>query len=962
MASAKRDQIIQEAEKLAARGKLDAAIKQYMRAVDQAPGDTNTLNRLGDLLVRVDRIPEAIEVYQRIAEHFATDGFFLKSIAIYKKVNRLDPRRTETYERLADLYFKQGLGIEGRQQLLTLADWFMRSKQPQDAMRVFRRLVEHEPSNLQARAKLVDLSVQLGDVANVSTEIDALGRSLLSRGMLDEAVKLYFRILELGPEQADLAAPCIDALVGAGRQAQALELARKALAASKGGIELRRSAARALVEAGETDEAVRLLEDLFDKAPERTDVAQLFADAMIKSGIAGDLKGRPLPLVDRLLQARDVARAATLVKKLMASAPGDPEVLKRALRVFEQLDDAEAVIGVERDLADAYFVAGRRAEAASLYHRLAVKAPSDPLFAQRLAELGGRPAAPAARGAVQPPARGTDDEDVEFVEVDIAPAAPGFAAAKEPGPVPALETGGEPPEPPPAAGLTEPSLGPANLEELLTEAVVFAKYGLTDKAVAHLQRLLALDPAHSRGRELLASLGGEPAEARQPMPSPAPALEPGPAPAVEPGVSPAEPLAPAQGAAAGVSDGARAAFTAFSQLVPLPPAPVREDGAPATPAPALDLSLPVPGLDLSALGGPVPAAGQLPTFHSGASLPSFDDLLAVPPVAAARFEPPRQGARSVRLDDLEAILGLRRSPASAPAPTLGQAVTLEAPGTAPRASGPVSFPPAEAPADSGSVETPDEAMKFVEVAGVLAGPGEDQLRELDFLIQQGLLEDAAKLLQKVRDAFADHPDVLARQAMLKARGWDEDRRGTAGATAAELFSEEEQFFDLAAELEKELADEEMVAEATGSGKGSDVSIEDLFKEFQRGVAEQVEEEDFDTHFNLGLAYREMGLLDEAIGEFQLSTKSPDYLMESASMIGACYIEKGLPEQGAEWYQRALTAPVLPPEAELGLRYELGRAHELAGNTTAALGCFSEVLAINPAFRDVVARISKLRSN
>ncbi|OYW05855.1 MAG: hypothetical protein B7Z61_04695 [Acidobacteria bacterium 37-71-11] len=931
MASVKRDQIIQEAEKLAARGKLDAAIKQYMRAIDQTPGDTNTLNRLGDLLVRVERIPEAIEVYQRIAEHFAADGFFLKSIAIFKKVNRLDPRRTETYERLADLYFKQGLAIEGRQQLLTLADWFMRSKQPQDAMRVFRRLVEHEPSNLQARAKLVDLSVQLGDVANVGPEIDALGRSLLSRGMLDEAVKLYFRILDLGPEQADLAAPCIDALVGAGRQVQAVELAKKALAAGKGGIELQRAAARALVEAGETEQAVRLLEDLFDKAPERTDLAQLFADVMIKSGIAGDLKGRPLPLVDRLLQARDVARAATLVKKVMASAPGDPEVLERALKVFEQLDDAEATVGVEKDLADAYFVAGRRAEAASLYQRLAVKAPSDPLFAQRLVELGGRPAASAARGAVEPAAPGTDD-DVEFVEVNIGSVAPGPAPAKEPG--------GEAPEPPPAAGLTEPSLGPANLEELFTEAVVFAKYGLTDKAVAHLQRLLALDPAHTRGRELLASLGGEPAEAeaRQPEPSLAPALEPGPAPALEPGAPPAKPLAPAQGAAAGVADGAREAFAAFSQLVPLPPAPVREDGAPANPASALELSLPVPGLDLSALGAPTPAAGQSPAFHSAAPLPSFDDLLAVPPAVPVRAEPARPGARSVRLDDLEAMLGLRQPPVPAP------------------------VPPAAPPADEEPVETLDEAMKFVEVAGVLAGPGEDQLRELDFLIQQGLLDDAAKLLQKLRAAFADHPDVLARQAMLKARGWDEDRRGAVVASAAELFSEEEQFFDLAAELEKELAEEEMVAEATGSGKGNDVSIEDLFKEFQRGVAEQVEEEDFDTHFNLGLAYREMGLLDEAIGEFQLSAKSSDYLVESASMIGACYIEKGLPEQGAEWYQRALTAPVLPPEAELGLRYELGRAHELAGNTTAALGCFSEVLAINPAFRDVVARVSKLRSN
>ncbi len=955
MASAKRDQIIQEAEKLAARGKLDAAIKQYMRAIDQVPGDTNTLNRLGDLLVRVDRIPEAIEVYQRIAEHFAADGFFLKSIAIYKKVNRLDPRRTETYERLADLYFKQGLAIEGRQQLLTLADWFMRSKQPQDAMRVFRRLVEHEPSNLQARAKLVDLSVQLGDVANVGAEIDALGRSLLSRGMFDEAVKLYFRILELGPEQADLAAPCIDALVGAGRQAQGLELARKALAAGKGGIELRRAAARAMVEAGETDEAVRLLEDLFDIAPERTEVAQLLADVLIGSATAGDLKGRPLLLIDRLLQARDVARAVTLVKRLMESAPGDPEVLERALKVFQQLDDPEAVVSVETALADAYFVADRRSEAASLYQRLAIKAPSDPLFAQRLAELGGRPAAPAADGAVLPPASAAGGGEIEFVDVEIGSVAMEPPPALEPSPAPAPE--GRPPEPP-AAELTEPALGPANLEELFTEAVVFAKYGLTDKAVSHLQRLLALDPAHTRGGELLATLGGEPAKARKPEPSLAPAAEPVSAPLPETGPLPSQPAAPAPGSSAGVPDGAREAFAAFSRLVPLPPAPVPEGGAPEKPASALDVSLPVPGLDLSALGAPGPGARSWQTVHPGAPLPSFDEVLTVPPVAPARGEAARPGARSVRLDDLEAMLGLSHPPAPAP----GAPPALEPPGAAPGGAVPAPVPPAGPAADLEPVEVPDETMTFVEVAGVLAGPGEDQLRELDFLIQQGLLEDAAKLLHKLREAFADHPDVLARQAMLKARGWDEEHRGTAVATAAELFSEEEQFFDLAAELEKELAEEEMVAEATGAGKGSDVSIEDLFKEFQRGVAEQVEEEDFDTHFNLGLAYREMGLLDEAIGEFQLSAKSSDYLVESASMIGACYIEKGLPEQGAEWYQRALTAPVVPPEADLGLRYELGRAHELAGNTTAALGCFSEVLAINPAFRDVVARVSKLRSN
>ena len=908
MSTAKRELIIQEADRLAARGKLDAAIKEYKRAVDLAPHDTNALNRLGDLLVRVSRIPEAIDVYQRIADHFSEDGFFLKAIAIYKKVNRLDPRRTETYERLANLYFKQGLVVEGRQQLLTLADWFLRSKQPDEAMRVYRRLVELEPSNFQARAKLVDLSVQQGNVAAVGEEIDALGRTLLGRNMLEEAVKLYHRALDLNPEQGDFVSPCVDALVAAGRQAQAAELARKALAVTKGGLELKFSASRAFFESGDVEASRRLLEELLPQSGGRADVAQLYTEVMSQAGEAVEAKEVLLPTIDRLLQANDLGRAATLVERLLKSDPRDAEVLERALKVFDQQNDPDMVINIETALADVYFRASRKEEAANFYLRLVQEVPSNPVFAQRLKELGVAvpaspgPTAPGSPPSSAPAATAPPEEGLDLVDIDLSH----------------VETGPTVAPPPSGPVAVEPPLVPSNVEELFTEAQVFAKYGLTDKAVAHLERLLALEPAHEHARELLVSLGGGAAMGE-----------------VELGRAVASPTAPPPKAPPSLSareaDGAREALAAFAEAkVPAPPS--------AQP-PAPDLSLPVPGISLGELAGRVSASGV------GARLPSFDGLGAAPePPAPRTGEVRRTATGAVRLENLEAMLGLRGGVSAEPAAETPPSV--EAPGREPE-----------------SAEVVDEAMELVEVPGVLTGPGVEQLGELDFLIQQGLLDDAARLLERVREAFPDHPDVTARQALLKARGWDEERREPAAAgSAVELFKEEEQFFDLAAELERELAEEEMVAEATGAGKSSDVSIEQLFKEFQRGVAEQVQEEDYDTHFNLGLAYREMGLLDEAIGEFQLSAKSPDYLVESASMIGACFMEKGLPEQGAEWYGRALGAPGLPLDMELGLRYELGAAQEAAGNTEAALASFSEVLAINPAFRDIMDRVSKLRSN
>ena len=153
-----------------------------------------------------------------------------------------------------------------------------------------------------------------------------------------------------------------------------------------------------------------------------------------------------------------------------------------------------------------------------------------------------------------------------------------------------------------------------------------------------------------------------------------------------------------------------------------------------------------------------------------------------------------------------------------------------------------------------------------------------------------------------------------------------------------------------------------MAEATGVGKGSEVSIEDLFREFQRGVAEQIQEQDYDTHFNLGLAYREMGLLDEAIGEFQLALRSPQLFIEGATMIGACYMEKGLPGAGRRVVRarsdRTRTAP--RDRARPALR--AGPRPGAGGHNAEALGNFSEVLTVNPGFRDVVDRVSKLRTN
>lgn len=151
-----------------------------------------------------------------------------------------------------------------------------------------------------------------------------------------------------------------------------------------------------------------------------------------------------------------------------------------------------------------------------------------------------------------------------------------------------------------------------------------------------------------------------------------------------------------------------------------------------------------------------------------------------------------------------------------------------------------------------------------------------------------------------------------------------------------------------------------------NGEKPNGPLGDLFEEFRSELGEvDKEEEDLETHYNLGIAYREMGLLEEAIGEFQKVASAADkgptfrYAMQCCTLLGLAFMEKGQPAIAAIWYERALKTPGLDQESILALRYDLGVAQELAGNATAAFNSFSQVYAINIDYRDVSERIALL---
>jgi tetratricopeptide (TPR) repeat protein len=161
------------------------------------------------------------------------------------------------------------------------------------------------------------------------------------------------------------------------------------------------------------------------------------------------------------------------------------------------------------------------------------------------------------------------------------------------------------------------------------------------------------------------------------------------------------------------------------------------------------------------------------------------------------------------------------------------------------------------------------------------------------------------------------------------------------------------------------------AAAKGSPFGEEAGIDlaemfgELKQDLESGVASA--DEDPETHYNLGIAFREMGLLDEAIGELQKACQSVDrghafpQIMQACTWLAQCFLEKGVPEAAVRWYDKALNVPGIDTETRVALHYELAAAYETAGDKPSALKHFMDVYGNNIDYRDVSERIKALKS-
>jgi tetratricopeptide (TPR) repeat protein len=237
-----------------------------------------------------------------------------------------------------------------------------------------------------------------------------------------------------------------------------------------------------------------------------------------------------------------------------------------------------------------------------------------------------------------------------------------------------------------------------------------------------------------------------------------------------------------------------------------------------------------------------------------------------------------------------------------------------------------------------------------------AGPGlEDEVEEIEFFLQQGLEDEAHDALEALLLGHPEHPELLRLKAELQAaQAEPEPEPVQVDEDIPEPETVKIETIDLAAELAQEL-------DAAAEDEDFQVSFADVFDEFKRGVAEQVDDSDHQTHYDLGIAYKEMGLLDDAVREFGLAVRAPDAQIGALTMIGICKLELGRTSDALEHFLQGLNSDAVTAEEALALRFEIGRAYESMGKLGEATKFYEKVHAMDASFRDVTTRLREVKN-
>jgi pilus assembly protein FimV len=1060
-----KQKVLSAAEKYVQQGKLQNAITEYEKILKNDAKDLTVANTVGDLYARLGESDKATDCFKNVGDAYASQGFTVKAIAMYKKISKLKPS-LESVLKLAELYTQQGLFNDARAQYLQVAEEFLKAGELENAVRIFQKILEMDPENVNMRVRLAEIYIRLGKKTEAWQIFSAAAESMRSKGSLSGAEEVLQRMLKLDPNNTYALLMQGKNLVEAG-DAEAAIVTLQKVADLDSNPEGLRDLLKAYLQVGRLSDAGAITHKLLTVHNDLPSIVS-FADALMQASQFENALQVYDQHSDRLL-AENSQKIIENLHQIIGHVRENPASLEKLLNLLQKAGDNTHVTEVIELLAHASVQAEDLARARDLYQKLATLEPQNPLhmqnYQQVVAKLGGTTGTSKLISA----------EEAAVIVDELEATAPAIHQHYS----------------------DEVALA---VRSALTDAELFISYNMPAKALGPLQAALPQAPHDLRLNQRLAALhtrAGRFAEAavccrtlqslyseaefpeeasrygeladryeeragttaapvapheEMPVSSAAAdtAIEEIAAPDVPQPTSswPAAPAPPAEAIAApdtgeeefavvaepaasvesgpeeatvsdeeidlssewedsvtvesdtqveavaetsestaeqkvafpdatdeiadeirfyvshGMPDQARAALAKLrsqtrdtaklaelhAEIEAATSGDKTKDAAPAAPAEEFTVE-DIPSLDVVAEDLPAPV--EQPTVAQ--ELLQESGRIRAEAEASAQKEPAGQSAGVLRefVTDLETSLGEGFSP-----------------GAGAKESKPVAASEPAEPVPSPAAQPPPSADRSPAVLGEFVADIEASLGD-DFLKvppdEPEIARPAAPIQPQLAQKVAPPPPVAAPVAASAA---------AASAHAAPAAVQRPAVAIPAArtsEIPKpqpaHVPQPSAASKSSPFAEEAGVDLAEMFGELKQDLESGVAtaEKDPETHYNLGIAFREMGLLDEAIGELQKACQFVDrghpfpQIMQTYTWLAQCFLEKGVPEAAVRWYEKALGVPSVDGETLVALHYELASAYETAGDKASALKHFMNVYGSNIDYRDVAERIQALKS-
>ncbi len=995
--------VLSTAEKYVQQGKLQNAIAEYEKVLKLDPKDLTILNTIGDLYSRSGKSVEAVNCFRKIGDAYATAGFTVKAIAMYKKLTKLSPHNIDALLRLADLYSQQGLYSDARAQYVVLADQYMKGGNHSEAAGIFKKLLELDPENTSMQTRLADLYIKLGNQTDAKDIFMQAAQALYAKASLQEANQALDRVLKID-------ANFMPALV-----------LRAQIAGESGDPEKTIDSLAKIPDIDSRPDALNTLLQAMLKSGRLGDAEQIVSKLLNLHNDIGGIK----PYTEALFHAGRFQDALQLYElysdQLFASNPqeilqslhnnlgrgkGDPAALERALNLFRKAGENTYINEVLELLAQAYVQAGNLEKATALYQELINLEPENSQHEQSLKQL-------SARMGTEPIAREltVEQKSQAFMVEELQHSAPVIETnypAEIAETVRAALTDSElftsynlheKAIAPLEAALPVAPQDPQLHQQLATLYVHSGRFQDAANSCKLLSRLYA-HAGFQADADQYAAMASKYEDMAGEQPAMAPPLASISTPGVEVEVKARETAAPtftASSIAEFSFENVPAAKAEPDEIAPIqqappvampleaappvpqaqefsvtptaPPAAVVQAGAPET---THEIDLSGEWEDMLVVEGSPAQPAEAATAHMQPPMPNVNQAFEET-VAEARFYIDQAMVSEAqeaiaRLNSLAAghpvIQELRSALNSATAAKSNMAAAASA-------STPAFNPQQTAPPTPGNVGTYREEQPildldsdFSQVFEIAPAPLPAPPPVAPPQVFQAAAPVAPAPLSKPAEPATSNP---LGDLVLDLENALEGEFGEPHVAAAAPAS-------VAPPRPPARVEQTRVAAASPSKPAplNDTDtlsvLSDLFKEFKDEVEEEgASTEDPETHYNLGVAFKEMGLLDEAIGELQKVCHAVSQghtfpqALQAYTWLAHCLMEKGAPQAAVRWYESALTIHGIGEESRLAVYYDLASAHEAAGNRKAALKDLMEVYGSNIDYRDVAERIKGLRA-